>query len=509
MNTACYLLEAGSDSAPVFVDGEKSYTYGDLRSAVATLGARLEELHLPTGSPVALAGPNSFFWVAAYLATMAAGLIGVPMPTTLTPGEFRSRLQWVGCRAVLLDGAEARLHEPPAGVAVLGEEALRDPPRAPFTIRDVALDQDAAYLFTSGTTGAPRVVRITHRNLQANTESILGYVGVRSDDRMLVVLPFSYVFGASLLHTHLRTGACLVNQARFVYLEAVVGTLAEQRCTAVAGVPSNFHALMRNSSFGSRSLPDLRLIQQAGGRMSPAIIDEIRAAHPQARLFVMYGQTEATARLSYLPPDELDSRGGSIGRGIPGVHLRVVDGDGRDVAPEQIGEIWATGDNISPGYLFDEKRTAEKMPAGVLRTGDLATVDADGYIYVVDRAEDFIKSWGHRIASQDVETAVMELPEIISVAAVGVPHEVSGEAVAVAVVKRPDSDLDAARLLMHCRARLPKHMVPVLVEFVGQLPLNSSGKVVKREVRERFAAERRVTEESSAGHRVPERSAAV
>lgn len=486
MNTACYLLGSGRDTAPVFVDGDKTYTYGELRSAVATLGVRLEALDLPVGTTVALAGPNSFFWVVAYLAIMSAGLISVPMPATLTPDEFRSRLQWVGCRAAIFGGTEARRHDLPADVIVLGEDTLLEPSSAKLAIREVDLDQDAAYLFTSGTTGAPRVVRITHHNIQANTESILGYVGLNDRDRMLLVLPFSYVFGASLLHTHLRAGACLVNQPTFVYLESVVGKLVEQRCTAIAGVPSNFHALMRNSSFGSRALPDLRLIQQAGGRMSPAIIDEIRAAHPNAKLLVMYGQTEATARLSYLPPDDLDERNGSIGRGIPGVHLRVVDGDGRDVVPGQIGEIWATGANISPGYLFDDQRTAEKMPAGVLHTGDLATVDADGYIFVVDRVEDFIKSWGHRIASQDVETAVMELTEVISVAAVGVPHPVSGEAVAVAVVKRPDSDLDVNLVLAHCRSRLPKHMVPELVEFVEQLPLNSSGKVVKRDVRDRL-----------------------
>jgi acyl-CoA synthetase (AMP-forming)/AMP-acid ligase II len=200
----------------------------------------------------------------------------------------------------------------------------------------------------------------------------------------------------------------------------------------------------------------------------------------------MYGQTEATARLSYLPPEDLDARAGSIGRGLRGVTLRVVDEHGADVGPGEVGEIWASGDNISPGYLFDDQRTAEKMPGGVLHTGDLATVDADGYIYVVDRAEDFIKSWGHRVASQDVESAVMELPEVVSVAAVGIPHVVAGEAVAVAVVRRPGSGLDAETLLAHCRARLPKHMVPDLIEFVDQLPLNSSGKVVKRDVRDRL-----------------------
>jgi acyl-CoA synthetase (AMP-forming)/AMP-acid ligase II len=485
-----YLLAPGRDHAPVFVDGGTTYTYGELRTAVANLGVRLDELELPVGTAVALAGPNSFFWLVAYLAIMSMGLVCVPMPTVLTAEEFRSRVRWVGAKAVLFSGAEARRHVLPADVIVLDDEALRArPPSIPPArppIRDIDVDSDAAYLFTSGTTATPRVVRITHRNIQANTASILEYVALTENDRMLVVLPFSYVFGASLLHTHLRAGACLVNQPTFVYLESVVKRLADERCTGIAGVPSNFHALVRSSSFGSRPLPHLRLIQQAGGKMSPAIIDELRASHPAARLFVMYGQTEATARLSYLPPEDLDARAGSIGRGLRGVTLRVVDEHGADVGPGEVGEIWASGDNISPGYLFDDQRTAEKMPGGVLHTGDLATVDADGYIYVVDRAEDFIKSRGHRVASQDVASAVMELPEVVSVAAVGIPHVVAGEAVAVAVVRRPGSGLDAETLLAHCRARLPKHMVPDLIEFVDQLPLNSSGKVVKRDVRDRL-----------------------
>lgn len=489
MNTARYLLEVADDDATAFVDGDTAYSYRRLRAAVALFAARLDDLHLPRGAPIALAGANSFFWVTAYLATMAAGLVCVPMPTTLTDDEFRARLRWVGCRAVVLSRIEARRHALPPGVTALVEtDAPAPAASSALVFCEVDDDSDVAYLFTSGTTAAPRVVRITHRNIRANTESILHYAGIGGDDRMLVVLPFSYVFGASLLHTHLRAGACLVNQPSFVYLEAVVRKLASERCTSIAGVPSTFHALMRNSSFGSRSLPALRHIQQAGGKMSPTIIDEMRAAHPRARLLIMYGQTEATARLSYLPPEQLDARAGSIGRGLRGVTLRVVGVGGAEVAPGEVGEIWATGENISPGYLNDAARSAEKMPDGVLHTGDLATIDDDGYIYVVDRAEDFIKSWGHRIASQDVEATVMELPDVVSVAAVGVPHPMAGEVVAVAVVRRTGADLDADVVTAHCRERAPKHMVPDLVHFVDQLPLNSSGKVVKRTVREHLRA---------------------
>ncbi len=492
MNTAEYLLTAGADEATVLVDASKTYTYGELRSAVASAVTELESLELPLGSLVALSAPNGLLWIVGYLATMAAGLVVVPLPASLPREEFLARLSWLGCRVAILGPAEARKYDDlPDGVAVLGEDILDctyQPDALVGRVRDVGADRDAAYLFTSGTTAAPRAVRITHRNLQANTDSILGYLHLRADDRTLVVLPFSYVFGASLLHTHLRAGAALINQPTFVYLESVVNRLAEERCTGIAGVPSTFHSLMRNSSFGSRALPDLRIIQQAGGRMSTTITDEIRAAHPDANLFIMYGQTEATARLSYLPPEELDSRRGSIGRGIPGVQLRVVDAEGNDVAPGQVGEIQARGENISPGYLGDEDRTAEKMPDGVLHTGDLATIDEDGFIYVVDRAEDFIKSWGHRIASQDVEAVVMELRDVVAVAAVGLPDEAAGERLAIVVVPRTGADLDVRTILAHCRSRLSKHMVPEFVELASALPMNSSGKVVKNEVRARLLA---------------------
>ncbi len=487
MNTAEYLLSTGTDEAPVFVDGSRTYTYRELRSGVASAMAQLESLDLPRGSVVALSAPNSLLWIVGYLATMALGFVVVPLPATLTREEFLARLSWLGCRVAILGRAEARKFDDlPGQVVVLGEDIV-DCTQASDTlasrIRDVPIDHDAAYLFTSGTTAAPRAVRITHHNIQANTDSILGYLHLHDNDRIMVVLPFSYVFGASLLHTHLRAGAAMVNQPTFVYLESVVNKLADERCTGIAGVPSTFHSLMRNSSFGTRALPDLRVIQQAGGRMSPAVTDEIRAAHPEANLFIMYGQTEATARLSYLPPEDLDSRRGSIGRGIPGVQLRVVDADGNDVAPGEVGEVQARGENISPGYLGDEERTAKKMPNGVLQTGDLATVDDDGFIYVVDRAEDFIKSWGFRIASQDVEAIVMELRDVVSVAAVGLPDDAAGEKVAIVVVPRTGADLDAQAILAHCRSRLSKHMVPEVVELASALPLNSSGKVVKNEVR--------------------------
>jgi acyl-CoA synthetase (AMP-forming)/AMP-acid ligase II len=501
MTTTDYLLACADDDAVAFTDGSTETTYADLRSLVAVMTGALADLSLPRGAPVAILAANGPFWIGAYLATMAAGLVAVPVAPVVPDTEVAARLRWIGARAVFLGaGDEHRADSAvPRGVPALAEaDVAAAPPRGTAGVVGhgvgvvghgvgVGPDDDAAWLFTSGTSGRPRAVRLTHRNLQANTESILAYLPLRPDERTLTALPLTYVFGASLLHTHLRIGATLVHQPSFAFPESVVERLAAQRCTGLAGVPSMFHLLLRASSFSRRMLPELRTVQQAGGRLPPALLAELVAAQPHAKVFVMYGQTEATARLSYLPPGEVEARPGSIGRGIPGVRLRVVGADGRDVAPGEVGEICARGPNISPGYVRDEAATALKMPGGELHTGDLATVDDDGHVYVVDRSEDFIKSWGFRIASQDVEAAAMEHPGLVNAAAIGVPDDAAGERVELVAVPRHGSGVTAADVVAHCRARLAHHQVPQVVHLVASLPLNANGKVLKRDLRAQYA----------------------
>ncbi|AXE38694.1 class I adenylate-forming enzyme family protein [Acidipropionibacterium virtanenii] len=484
MNTAEYLVVGGAAGSVAVLDSDGAHSYAGLRGEVGRRITALDGLGLRPGDRVALVGPNGFGWVASYLAVLAAGMVAVPIPHTLLPAEAVSRVQWLGVKAAFAGPLETRrlAGRLPGTLPLRWDGVPAAEAAIPFV--DVSSGQDAVLEFTSGTTGSPRVVRLTHGNLQANTESILGYLGLSSTDRVLVVLPFSYVFGASLLHTHLRTGAAMVVQPNAAFPQQIVETLAAEHCTGFAGVPSTFSVLLRNSTFADRPLPRLRLIQQAGGRLAPAMVEELRRAQPQARLFLMYGQTEATARLSCLPPEDLDRRPGSIGRGIPGVSLRVVGEDGRDVAPGQVGEIRARGANISPGYLNDAEETARRMPGGELRTGDLATVDEDGYLYVVDRREDFIKSWGVRISSQEIEAVALQLTDLVSVAVVGVPDEAAGERVEMVAALRDGSSLTASDVIDHCRAGLARHMVPSVVHLVASIPLSSNGKVSKNTVRE-------------------------
>ena len=490
-NTSDYLLAgAVPDDVALVASGER-YTYGQLCSAAGRLAAELAALDLPPGSRVGVLGPNSLFWVAAYLAVMKLNHVAVPFSDKLTPDDVRRNAGLVGCAAVFADRRVLRTFAAAFGdgVEVLTDQALRSgretywPDAVP-----VDLGADAVLMFTSGTTSRPKAVRVTHGNIQANTDSIITFLELRSDDRVLVILPFFYCYGASLLHTHLRCGGRVVLCNSFTFPETALDLLEREKCTVLAGVPSSFQLLLRASTFAWRPLPSLRLIQQAGGKLPPVLIEELMAAKPVAKVFVMYGQTEATARLSYLPPDKLRDKPGSVGKGIPGVQLRVLRENGEPVAPGEQGEIYATGANISPGYYDDPEGSVVKFTPYGLRTGDLAVVDDDGYIFIVDRRDDFIKSWGHRVSSQEVEAAALRMEQLVSAAVIGVPDAEAGEAVTLFVAVRPGAAVSPDEVLAVCRQHLPKYMVPRSVLILDALPLNSNGKVAKRRLREMAVA---------------------
>lgn len=478
-----YLLEAGGLDDVVLVDGTQRYTYGDLGRAAGRLVAALETAGIRPGSAIGLLGTNSFFWLAGYLAALKFGLV-VPLSDKQADQELAAQVEWAGCVAVLADRRQLRRVGDVLGhLPVVTDQTLADDGPTSWPHREVPLDTDAALMFTSGTTARPKAVRLTHRNLMANTRSIVEYLGLGRSDRVLVILPFHYVFGASLLHTHLAVGGSMVLCHTFTYPETAVDLIAEHQCTGLAGVPSSYQLLIKASTYRKRPLPSLRVVQQAGGALAPELILDLARAQPTSRVFVMYGQTEATARLSYLPPELLEAKSGSIGRGIPGVTLSVEDADGRPVGVGGPGEIVATGDNISPGYHRDPDATRVKFRDGRLRTGDLATVDEDGYIFIVGRSGDFIKTWGYRVSPQQVEEAALGSEHLTGAVAVGMPDDEAGEAIHLVVSPVPDAGVDAGQVMEFLRQRLPKHMLPKSVHVVGEIPLTANGKVSRTLIR--------------------------
>lgn len=485
MNTADYLLENGDPSDIALIAGKAQYTYQDVKVASARVAGELTLAGVQPGDRVGILGNNSLFWAASYLAVMKLGAIVVPFATTLTAEEVGGMVNFVECKTVCAERRMLRNFQPVLTGDVIFDDVLETPGKQewPAAEADFDLDRNAALMFTSGTTAKPRLVQVTHRNIQANTDSIIEYLDLSKAERVLAVLQFYYCFGTSLLHTHLRVGGSVVMATSFVYPEVILNIMEEHACTGFAGVPSTYQTLLRNSTFPKRPLKDLRKLQQAGGKLQSVLIQELVDSVPQAQVYVMYGQTEGTARLSYLAPELLATKLGSIGKGIPGVTLDVLAENGDPVKPGEVGEIIARGDNISPGYWRDPEASAPKFIDGALHTGDLAIVDDDGYIFVVDRKADFIKSYGNRVSSQRIEECILEIPDVVGAAVIGEPDLVRGEAILAFVVRRTGAQLEPADIINHCGNRLANYMVPKSVIFLDSLPMNAHGKIVKNELR--------------------------
>lgn len=503
-NVAEFLLNSKDDRKIAIELLSGKHSYGELRAMARSVAAYLHLVGGQKGDRVLLIADNSLFWVAAYLGTIKAGLVAVPLPRDTEDLGY------------LVDNTAARIAIAQSSVVAKQRAALtglhvitdREMPALANLVTQVSIglvcremngreteteidSHDlAALMFTSGSTGRPRGVMVSHANIMANTESIIEYLALSEADRVMAVLPFHYCFGASLLHTHLRVGGTLVIDHRFQYPETIVQRMIEAECTGFAGVPSHYQLLLRSSSLRERSFPRLRYLQQAGGHLAPKFVRELRTALPRTAIFVMYGQTEATARLACLPPACLDEKLGSIGKAIPGVTLHVLDDSGMPVVPGEVGEIVAEGKNITQGYWRAPAESAKTFRDGKLYTGDLATVDDEGFIYLKDRAKDFLKCGGNRVSCREVEDRLLEFSGIVEAAVIGVPDDVLGECVRAFVVPR-NGEQNGLReeLDLFCKKNLAPHLFPKQVVFVAALPKNSAGKVLKAELRNRKLAE--------------------
>lgn len=492
MNVAELILASGEERAPAVFAGKTVLTFGELRRAANAWACRVVAEGATHGDRVGLLAENSPLFVAAYLGTIRAGLCTVPFPVDSSQRELERMAVSTGMKRMIVSARLRPRAESIAqrlGLTLLSDKDTQSAVASQSAFPPVDSVRDlAAIMLTSGTTGQSKGVMVTHRNIEANTRDILRYLTIGPADRVMVVLPLSYCYGASLLHTHLMAGASMVLNNRFLFPEKVLDEMVEKQCTGLAGVPSTYQILLRKTRFAQRSFPALRWLQQAGGRLPNALIREVRAAAPQARLLVMYGQTEATARLSYLAPERLDEKLGSIGRGLSGTRLEVLRPDGFPVRPgsDEVGEIVAFGDNITLGYWGDPEETARFFRDGKLYTGDLARVDQDGFLYLVERTRDFVKSMGYRVSPKEIEDVIAQLPDVVEAAVIGVPHETWGEALHAFVVGTAPARVTADQVRTHCLRQLPNYKVPEFVEFLPCLPKNSNGKVDKEELRREF-----------------------
>lgn len=362
---------------------------------------------------------------------------------------------------------------------------------------DVSIDRDlAAILYTSGSTGKPKGVMLSHANVVAGASIVSDYLSISAEDRILAVLPFSFDAGLNQLTTAIQQGGtCVV--MKFLFAKEIVAMAAKEQVTGIAGVPPLWSLIAQDSSkLKDTPLPHLRYITNTGGAMPLNILAKLRAAVPNAKVFLMYGLTEAF-RSTYLPPEELDRRPTSMGKAIPNTEILVVNEDGELCGPGEVGELVHRGPTVSLGYWGQKELTDRVLrpnpflPPGVTSdekvcySGDLVRTDDDGFLYFIGRRDNQIKSSGFRISPTEVEEALFKAGHLRHAAVIGLPDEVLGQRIKAFVVPQDGMTVDVDELLERVSEQLPRHMVPKLVEVVEELPRTASGKIDYPELRRR------------------------
>jgi long-chain acyl-CoA synthetase len=475
------------------VQGQQRVTYGELWALALRRAGALEAAGVAPGDRVALLALNTIDFVTAYYGILARGAVVVPVAPMLVADEIAFLLEDSGAVLALVaedlaevvgGGAEA------AGVPVLllgSGAALADEP-APHRAATEPLDA-AVLFYTSGTTGRPKGAVLTHLNLVMNA-FVNAYTAnhIVPDDVMLGCLPLFHTFGQTVaLNGTFLVGGTLILQPRFAPDEALA-LMAEHGVTAFLGVPTMYMALLAAIQAGGPVPEGLRLAVSGGAPLPVAVLEEIDTTFG-VRVQEGYGlsETSPTASVNQL---EFGIRPGSIGHPIWGVEIEIADPEVEDAIVlrpvDEVGEIVIRGHNVFAGYHERPEATAAAIVDGWFRSGDLGRKDAEGFITIVDRKKDLILRGGYNVYPREVEEVLVRHPAVDQVAVVGIPHATHGEEVLAVVV--PAGELDPEELLAWVGERVARHKRPRLVEVVDELPLGPSRKVLKRELRDRFAA---------------------
>jgi fatty-acyl-CoA synthase len=479
-------------SALVF--GERDWSFDDLDRAAERVAWHFAELGLKQGERIAAYGRNSDAYFIAWLACVRGGFVHVPVNYALTGEELSYIVRQSGSRLVLTGaGLEGNL----AGVDVDSRplDALISVARdaAGATGLDPDLDDDtlAQIVYTSGTTAAPKGAMMTHKAMLSQYYSVIHNMDYAETDRALAALPLYHT-----AQTHAFTMPQLLVGARTILIEApvpdvVLRLIEQERITSFFAPPTVWISMLRHPDFATRDLSSLEKVYYGASIMPLPVLHELRERLPRARPYNCYGQTEIAPMATVLRPEEHDARPASCGRPGLNVETRVVDPDMNDVPPGTHGEIVHRSPHLLVGYWDKPAETAEAFAGGWFHSGDVGYFDEEGYLYIVDRIRDVINTGGVLVASREVEEVLFTHPAVSEVAVVGLPDDKWIEAVSAFVVLRPGHVVDEATLQGLARQHLAPYKVPKRVVFVDNLPRNTAGKLLKRELRKQYGQESR------------------
>jgi acyl-CoA synthetase (AMP-forming)/AMP-acid ligase II len=485
------------------VYGDIRATYSELNSQSNRLADFLINLGVAKGERVVILSENGFNFITAYFGILKAGLVAVPISTGLKPDGLNHLLGRLEPKALIVSkrferliravdnypdsleqiliksGTAAGAFSKQIKISELDEVTNSCNKENPSL--DIKNNAVANIIYTSGSTGDSKGVMLTHANLVANTTSICEYLKLSSVDVQMVVLPFFYVMGLSLLNTHIAAGGRLVINNQFAFSAGVLEQMAVEKVTGFSGVPSTYAYLLHKSPIAQYRdrLPYLRYVSQAGGHLSRILKEKLRSILPaHTSIYIMYGATEAAARLTYVPPEMFDRKMNSIGIPIPGVKIRVLNKHGEYVPLGESGELVAYGPNIMTGYFKDPESTARALKDCGYYTGDIGYCDKSGYFFVTSRKDDILKVGGHRINPMEIDDTLFLSGLVAETVTFGMPDEILGQKLC-ALVTPLNGELDSNDLMALCSTRLPRYKLPKEIILVKNIPKKPNGKIDK------------------------------
>ena len=487
--------------------GDTRWTYAEFDALVTRLAAGLAQRGISHGERVAVLARNSHAFAAIRFALARLGAVLVPINFMLKADEVAYILRHAGAVMLATDSGLAALARAAAALDTvvrrfvwLPSEGASEPEPGMVAFDDIAACADALpesdlagtdllqIVYTSGTESSPKGAMLTHDAVLWQYVSCLVDAGIASDDLMLHALPLYHCAQLDVfLGPSIYCGASNIITAAPTP-ENLLPLIARHHITSFFAPPTVWISLLRSPLFDATDLSSLRKGYYGASIMPVAVLRELAERLPQVRLWNLYGQTEIAPLATMLGPEDQCAKPGSCGRAALNVQTRVVDDAMRDVKPGEVGEIVHRSPHLMLGYFHDDARTAAAFEGGWFHSGDLGTIDGEGYLSVVDRKKDMIKTGGENVASREVEETIYRLPQVSEVAVVGLPHPRWVEAVVAVIVVKPGQTLSEAEVLAHCNAGMAVFKVPKGVVFVDALPKNPSGKLLKRQLRQMHAA---------------------
>jgi acyl-CoA synthetase (AMP-forming)/AMP-acid ligase II len=491
--------------------GGRRFSVAAYVDRVARLAGALQSLGLAPGGRAGMLALNSHRYVEYFFGVWWGGGAINPVNIRWNPKEIAYSLDDCDTRILIVDDTFARLvpelralsrslrtvifagdGDAPSGT--LDYETLLAEAR-PAVDAERAGDDLAAVMYTGGTTGLPKGVMLSHANLVTNARNSLATIPRNADSAAVIAAPVFHIGGASLVLQ------CIHGFRRAIVLPmfdevAILRTIADERASEIFLVPSMLKRLIEHPQFADFDTSSLRLMIYGAAPIDSALLARAMEKFPNADFYQAYGMTECSPTISVLPARAHDPAGvaagllRSAGRPVPTVEVRIVDENDRDAPLGTVGEIVARGPTVMLGYWEKPLETREALRDGWMHTGDGGYLDADGYLYVVDRVKDMIVSGGENVYSAEVENALGQLPGVSMSAVIGVPDETYGERVHAIVVLRDGATLSAADVTAHCRTLIAGFKCPRSVEFRDALPLSAAGKLLKYQIREPYWAGR-------------------